>query len=87
MVSGRGLSGGINTGRKTGKDKSDTGCRMDWSEGERGDGKTSWQMNHGGQRKVPAFYERILNSGGVGEVGKPEPKVERKLKRLIPGGL
>ena len=55
MVSGKGLSGGINTGRKIGKDKSDTGCRMDWSEEERGDGKTSWQMNHGGQRKVPAF--------------------------------
>ena len=39
-------------GRKTEKDKSDTECRMDWSEGEREDGKTSWHVNHGGPRKV-----------------------------------
>lgn len=33
---------GVNTGRKIGKDKSDTECRMDWSEGEQEDGKNTW---------------------------------------------
>lgn len=42
---------------KSENNKSDTECRMDFPEGECGGGKTRWQRNHGGQRKV-TFFKR-----------------------------